>query len=94
MNKENILLSIFIISVVIIIYVWYSQGLGETIITQTSSPELEQRLKELRHLKEITLDTSIFEDPFFASLKLPAELPPLTEDIGRENPFITFETNR
>lgn len=55
------------------------------------SPEgLSMRLAEYRSLKNLRPDTSVLSDPFFQTLRAPAQpvAPPAT---GRANPFAPFE---
>lgn len=63
------------------------QSQPESALNLQAQGEFQNRLAELQRLKELKLDTSIFQDKFFQTLQLP-EKPseqPLTP--GRPNPF-------
>ena len=53
------------------IFLWYQYG-KESEPIETSDPILEKTINELRRLKTIALDTSLFEDPLFLSLTVSA----------------------
>ena len=96
---------ITLIAVVVLVlgggfFIWQRSTPEEEPI-QISNPELEATINNLRRLKTIQLDTSLFEDPFFASLALPTTEPlgsldqdgsliPFPTKQGRPNPFLPF----
>ena len=74
-------------------YYYYYQSSAVTPATAESNPviaELDARLNEIRPLASIELDTSLFDNAFFRSLKIitattgPAVIP------GRVNPFVPY----
>lgn len=88
MNRQTILLIVFFLALAGTAYVWISNISSQKSEESEAPPgEFESRLFELRRLKDINLDTSILEDPFFQSLNRPQEIPPPSVDIGRDNPF-------
>ncbi len=89
MNKQKVLLTILALVVVGAGYFFYqnSQSPSGSETNPQAQIEFQNKLAELQRLRELKLDTSIFQDKFFQSLKLP-EKPseqPLTP--GRPNPF-------
>lgn len=80
-------------------YAWYAYIQSAPTTDQTPStvnPQvaLKQQIANLRRLKDLHLDTSLFQDPFFQQLKAndgsvlaPAET---TQQQGRPNPFLPF----
>lgn len=87
-------LQLILIFVVIIIAGYYGfsyfKGSGADIEENTVMPQLQARLEELRRVKTIKLDTSIFQDSFFKSLTLPKPIPQPEVKFGRDNPFLPF----
>ena len=91
MNQQGILTILFIIIVAVTGYFWFQPIDNQaTRVTNQSVQDLEDRLTELRHLKDIRFDTSVLKDKFFESLSLPIIPPPPDIKIGRANPFIPF----
>lgn len=92
MSKQTILVIIFIIILVAIAYVWlnYQNSAPGIAATGEDKEALDIRLSELRRLKDIKFDTSIFRDKFFQNLKPSASTIPEDTKIGRENPFVPF----
>jgi hypothetical protein len=92
MSKQTIL---FILLVAVLaggLYFWFQYFAGETTTEEiVEDAELEARLTELKRLKEIKLDTAIFQDPQFKNLVLPQVTGTTTEvKPGRANPFLPF----
>ncbi len=90
MGKQNILIIIFVIIIGATVYFWYQTINTAEIVENPAVVELESRLTELRRLKDIRFDTSIFQDKFFQRLSLPVIPPPPEVTIGRPNPFAPF----
>lgn len=92
MSKQTILVIIFIIILVAIAYVWlnYQSATPEKAATEGDKEALDLRFSELRRLKDIKFDTSIFQDKFFQNLKPPPSAIQEEAKIGRENPFVPF----
>lgn len=90
MNRQTILTAITLIAFAATAYIWVQYAAKrpearEDKETALDSPE--GRLGELRRIKEITLDTSIFQDRFFQGLIELAPLPETAIQAGRTNPF-------
>ncbi|MBI2640470.1 MAG: hypothetical protein HYW91_01130 [Candidatus Sungbacteria bacterium] len=95
MNRQTILLLVFVIVLGLIAYLWY--GYAQTATrpeTARAEGSFSTRLSELRRLKDLQLDVSLFQDPFFKSLQAPEGMAgeKIREQtkIGRENPFLPF----
>lgn len=89
MTRQTILLIILVLALMGTGYFVYQnfRSQPEGAINSQTQGEFQNRLAELQRLKELRLDTSIFQDKFFQTLQLP-EKPaeqPLTP--GRPNPF-------
>src|SRR3989338_6636337 len=96
-KKQNIELAILVIAILGITGVWFfflrSPSL-DTIVTVEGeeqvmvSPAAKEVLDAVAILKEIRLDTAIFEDPRFLQLGEAAEEVNLITPRGRANPFL------
>lgn len=91
MSQHSILITLFILIIGATGYFLY-QGIDNQTALESDPAimALETRLAELRHLKDISFDTSALKDKFFQSLVLPVVPPPPDIKIGRANPFIPF----
>lgn len=95
MSRQTIFILVFIIIVGSIAYVWYryTQSLPQQERVETGG-SFGTRLSELRRLKDLQLDVSLFQDTFFKSLQAPETI--AGEKIGgqtktgRDNPFLPF----
>lgn len=89
MNRQTILLIILVLALVGTGYFIYQnlQPQPESALNSQTQGEFQNRLTELQRLKELKLDTSIFQDKFFQTLQLPEK--PLEQPLtpGRPNPF-------
>ena len=47
-------------------------------------------ISELQKIKDLTLDTAVFDDPLFVNLREPARNPSPIPPSGRRNPFAPF----
>ena len=92
MGKQTILLIIIVGALLgtgYFLYQYFQSGPALQALPRTET-EFQIKLAELKRLKELRLDTSIFQDQFFRTLE-PPEIPaetPLTP--GRNNPFLAF----
>lgn len=90
MNKNTLFSLIFVALLGLIGYIWY--GYLETPSdTAAEGPQFSKTLAEVRRLKNLELDTSLFEDRFFRDLEEPQEIPQPEVTPGRENPFAPFK---
>lgn len=95
MNKQTFLLLIVILMLGSSGYVWYryASTLPQENVRGTEG-SFGTRLSELQRLKDLQLDVSLFQDPFFKSLLLPessaGEKIKEKAKTGRENPFLPF----
>ncbi len=97
--RQTILVLILILALAAIGYVWYAYfGSAPALPTETpiaNGPKaLQDRLGTLRRLKNLRLDTSVFQDPLFRALET---APTFQESLaggegehGRQNPFTPF----
>ncbi len=72
------------------LFFWYSRPLSPDKASSPVIRETEERLEELRRIRAIRLDTSVFQDPLFRSLResdTPSS-PVITP--GRANPFLSL----
>ena len=87
MNKQTILTVFLVVVLAALGGVWYfywsgrpAEDAGGTGVDTVSY----QRVKDLK------LDAALFNDPVFRELKQETIPPPVTESIGRNNPFLPF----
>lgn len=91
MSRDSFLILILILIFAATAYIWYSYPRSSPPVAEAiPADELTVRLEELRRLKTIKLDTSIFEDRFFQSLVLPKAPVQPEVKVGRPNPFLPF----
>ena len=85
---QTIFLFIFIAALGVGVYFFLQYQDLLKLKVETPSTELEAKIVPLRRVRNVTLDTSIFDDPMFKNLK-PPELPRLDPiQPGRANPFL------
>lgn len=91
--KNNLLIIIFVV-VAIIFFVWF--GMSDTVSnsnllvadrTENISAADQEILKLLLDMRSIQLDSGIFENPAFASLR-DFGRSIVAEPVGRDNPFV------
>ncbi len=95
MNKQTILLLIFIGILGTTGFLWYRYAKtlppSQAVKAEDS---FEARLSDLRRLKDLQLDVSLFRDPFFKTLQSSedtvGEKVKSQTKAGRENPFLPF----
>lgn len=81
-KKQRYLILVFVATLVItLIVVWRGVFIKES----TPTPFVAVPLK-----KTIKINTEILTDPRLLELEPFEEIPPLTEGIGRENPFVPY----
>lgn len=93
-NRQNILLIVFLLVIIIGGYLWYSYYSPAALEAGVTSVALEKEATKqeffrlLDSLETIKLDRSIFQEPIFQSLvNLSPEIAP-REKKGRPNPFL------
>ena len=76
--------------IVVIGYAWYSyfQTPGGSEVQERARST--KALAEVRRLKSLQLDTSLFQDRFFRELEAPREISQPDVPLGRTNPFAPF----
>lgn len=91
--KNNLLIIIFVV-IAIMFFVWF--GMSDTVSnssllvadrTEDISASDQEILKLLLDMRSIQLDSGIFENPAFSSLRDFGKAI-VAEPVGRENPFI------
>lgn len=92
-KRQKILIIILIVVAVITVFVWYLITRGMPSI-KDFIPEgirlLEGPSPSEMRLKGIELDFSILDSDLFQSLKSHGDLPVTVEEVGRENPFVSY----
>lgn len=96
--KQTIILIIVVLVLGGIGYFWYAYVQSTPAEPTTTSADtqtaLKQQIANLRRLKDLHLDTSIFQDPFFQQLKASdgsvLAPPEVSQQQGRPNPFLPF----
>lgn len=96
-NIKNIITIVVVIVVIFFAYTFFVKGNKEpdalvstSSATVAGSPVVRELFKILDQLSELSLDTSIFEDPLYKSLEdYGVTIDP--QPIGRSNPFKEFE---
>ena len=102
MKRQNILVVIFIVIILLIGYIWhaYTKPSSNPPVIATSSYSFSQEqellgeefLQMLNILSSIHLDTTLFDDPIFNELvDFSAEIVFTPIEPGRANPFAPFE---
>ncbi len=88
-KKNLVAIIIFTVAAALLYYFYSSSGSSTELLTNTSatqSPISQEVLTTLGNLRTIKLDSSIFNDPLFASLSdFGVTIPPAA--AGRRNPF-------
>ncbi len=90
MNRNTLFSLVLVALLGVIGYTWYGY-LGATPETEGESASFSKTLAEIRRLKTLDLDTSLFQDRFFLDLVEPQEIPQPEITPGRENPFAPFK---
>ena len=90
----------FVIFIIVLLgaglYLFINQGSApvQTVEEQgAADAEIEKiraDINELQQVKDLTLDTAIFDDPLFLNLREPARNPAPIPSSGRRNPFAPF----
>lgn len=91
-NRQNILVSILVVSLLIGGYVWYSYFFsGTTALPQAPAPVVSsQFLARAELLNKIEMDVDFLRSPQVLNLEPVAKLPQIPENRGRVNPFADF----
>ena len=90
MNRNTLFSLVLVALLGVIGYTWYGY-LGATPETEAERAGFSKTLAEIRRLKTLDLDTSLFQDRFFLDLVEPQEIPQPEITPGRENPFAPFK---
>lgn len=95
MNRQTLFYITLIVVLLSIGYVWFRYSRAPTVVpTGDDAGEMfETRLSQLRYLKDLQLDISIFQNPLFKTLKAPETIPAISQPVikqGRTNPFLPF----
>lgn len=89
MNKQTIFAVVLLAVLGITGYLWY--GYFEAVpAPDDASQKQAPRFPGASGFQNIRLDTSIFQDPLFASLQPPQIIPQPDVTPGRANPFTPF----
>jgi hypothetical protein len=94
-NRQTLLLILFIIIIGVTGYVWYQYvGTAAPTVLPTDAKEVGiETITVLRRLRDVRLDTAVLSDPVFRILVPPPPPPGGVEPTiipGRENPFVPF----
>lgn len=89
MNKQTILIGILIITLIALGALWYSY-VSHRSGGDTDNSAVGSDTGAYQRVKDLKLDVALFADPVFRELKQETIPPPLTESIGRSNPFLPF----
>jgi len=89
MNRNTIFVLVFIVLLLGIGYTWYGY-LQTTVDTQVPQVEFTKVLAEVRRLKNLEIDTALFQERFFRELTAFQQTPQPEVTVGRENPFAPF----
>lgn len=90
MSKQVVLIFILILALLVTTFIWYNAKREQEPLANDQAISFGTEIAELRRLKELELDTAILEDSFFQNLREPEEVPPLSGEAGRKNPFSAF----
>ncbi|MEK7541777.1 MAG: hypothetical protein AAB533_02945 [Patescibacteria group bacterium] len=92
MSRNTFFSLVFVALLILIGYTWY-RYLGAPADTgATEQPaSFSKALAEVRRLKNLELDTPLFQDRFFRELEEPQEISEPDVTPGRENPFAPFK---
>lgn len=88
MNKQTILTGILIIILIVLGALWYYYVLQRP--SEDAASEASIDADAYQRIKDLKLDVALFADPVFRELKQETIPPPLTESVGRSNPFLPF----
>lgn len=91
MRRSTAFTFIFVATLGVIGYVWY----GYVQLPAGGAPAAEENfartLGDLARLKNLTIDTALFQERFFTELEAPQEIPESSAAPGRQNPFAAFK---
>lgn len=85
----SIIIAMTLLGTAYFLYQYSQSGPALEVLPQTET-EFQTRLAELKRLKELRLDTSIFQDQFFRTLEVPEKSAETPLTPGRSNPFLPF----
>lgn len=93
-NRQNILVSILVVSLLIGAYVWYSyffSGATEETLPAQSTPVVSRQfLARVELLGRIDIDVDFLRSQEVLDLEPVAQLPQIPQNRGRINPFAGF----
>lgn len=90
MNRNTIFTFVFLVLIGFIGYTWYRYLDTSPETAAEDQQRFAQSLADVRRLKNLQLDTSLFQDRFFRDLEEPQEIPQPEVEPGRTNPFAPF----
>lgn len=90
MNRNTLFTLVFLVLLGLIGYMWYRYLDTGTDAAAEDRQQFARTLAEVRRLKNLQLDTSLFQDRFFRDLEEPQEVPQPEVTPGRTNPFAPF----
>ena len=103
MKKRTLMIIISVVAVAVAIYGFYSysQSSDNAVTASNADSDSARNLSDIRRLKDLKLDTSIFQNPSYQALQSsPAvtqfvsagsSTPVVTGRPGRPNPFLPFQ---
>lgn len=93
MKRQSILLIIILLAFGGAVYFFYQQYFAARPTTKRITEakiDFKIHLAELKRLKDLRPDVSVFEDPFFKGLQTPPPPVEIPVTQGRVNPFSPF----
>lgn len=89
MNRSTIFSFVFLLIIGAVGYMWYNY-LEAPAGGEAERARFTKAFAEVRRLKSLELDTSLFQERFFRDLQAPVEVSQPDVPLGRENPFAPF----
>ena len=88
--RSGIFTFIFIVILLATGYIWYGYLQKSGGNESTAEEDFSKTLGNLARLKNLTIDTTLFQESFFTELETPREIPEPNFTPGRQNPFAAF----
>lgn len=91
MRRSTAFTFIFVAILGVIGYMWYGYMHLPAGVAPAAEDNFSRTLGDLARLKNLTIDTTLFQERFFTELEAPREIPEPSATPGRQNPFAIFK---
>lgn len=88
MNRQTIATIILVVILSALGALWYFYYASNRSAEEDTAPDID--IAAYASIKNLHLDVALLNNPVFRELKQEVIVPPLTESVGRSNPFLPF----